>query len=272
MKRGGLAGLPALFVLGAMALPQAADAATVTLYSQNFENPNAPGFVNGSTVTNGYNDVSQQKVNTLYGGQPAGFSFSQVYTVETVLLTGDLAFGTGYNDPTGIGGNYALGMLSTLQDDRLGLAFDVGAHDFLNFRLDVSALGLDRQGAHYGSSTEAPVFRFTLYDNPTGAAGVGSGLVLDTADLVGVASALDTLNWTAGSFAFDASGSTNGNVILQIDLLSGKYAVMDNFLITTSDTALGGISSVPTPASALLLTTALGGLGFAARRRRARMT
>lgn len=242
-----------------------AQAANITLYDQDFESP--MGFVNGSG--SGYSDLSQQSVNSLYGGQPAGFSFAQSFTVETMLLTGSTAFGTGYNDLTGQGGNYAIGMLSTAQDDRLGLSFDVGTFDFFNFRIDISAVGLHGgPGAPFGSETVAPEFRFTLYDNPTGANTIGSGTVLDTATMTGTTSALDTLDWTRDVFAFDTSSSTNGKVTLQIDLLSGGYAVFDNFLITASDDAGGGIPDVPLPGSLAFLGLGMGAIGWMRRKGR----
>ena len=90
------------------------------LYDQDFENPT--GFVNDGGDINIY-----RTVNDLYGGQPAGFTFAQNFTTETLLIGGTQAFGMGYADPSGIGGRYTLAMLSNAQDDQLGLAFNVGA-------------------------------------------------------------------------------------------------------------------------------------------------
>jgi len=69
-------------------------------------------------------------------------------------------------------------------------------------------------------------------------------------------------------FAFDTSGATNGNVTLQIDLLMGGYAVMDNFKITASDEPGGGLNPVPVPAAFWLFGTALIGFVGMARRRK----
>ncbi|MEO0485352.1 MAG: hypothetical protein AAF092_05520 [Pseudomonadota bacterium] len=98
-----------------------ADAASILLYDQDFETPT--GFV-AETAPNSFRDVSRDPVNQFYGNQPVGFDFVQSNTVETVNITGGTAFGNGYSDPTGIGGNYALGMLSSANDDRLSLNFD----------------------------------------------------------------------------------------------------------------------------------------------------
>ncbi|MBD2292748.1 hypothetical protein H6G06_04425 [Anabaena sphaerica FACHB-251] len=225
-------------------------ASTIVLYDQDFENPN--GFVDTSG-----GDVSQQSVNSLYGNQPVGFSFSQRFTVETLLITGNNAFGTGYSDPTGVGGNYALGMLagssiSGGQDDLLGLAFNVGDNDFLNVRLDISSIDLDRlRGPFLPTAGALPVFEFTLFDNPSGALGTGSGLILSSQQVSGSISDRSVFDWTEVLLALDASASTNGNVILRIDLLSGNYAAFDNLRIVASNTPGDVGKAIPEPASAL---------------------
>lgn len=238
-------------------LPLTAQGASVTLYDQDFETPS--GYINN--FGSGYGDLSQQQVNTLYGGQPAGFTFTQQFTVETLLLSGSQAFGTGYDDPGGQGGDYALGMQNRNQDDLLGLSFSVGSFDFFNFQIDISSIGLHGgPGAPIAAASDIPKFVFTLFDNPLGGTGLGSGTVLDQATMTGTASDLDTLEWTTGTFALDASQATNGNVTLRVDLVQGGYAAFDNFLITASDTAGGGLPSVPLPAGVVLLATGLAGL------------
>ncbi len=211
--------------------------------------------------------MSQQQVNDLYTDQPAGFAFGQSFTVETLLLTGSTAFGDGYDDPSGVGGNYAIGMLSSVQDDRLGLSFDVGQFAFFNFRFDFSSVGLDPRNGPFASPDIAPKFGLTLFDNPSGDQTIGSGTILDRATITGTRSAVDTLGWTTGVFAFDASRSTNGNVTLQFDLLEGGYAALDNFDIAASDTAGGGIPAVPLPAGLPLIAAAMASFGLLRRRK-----
>lgn len=129
--------------------------AAVVLYDQNFESP--AGFVNDGGDVNIFRTVNQ-----LYGNQPAGFTFAQNFTVETLLITGTQAFGTGYSDPAGTGGNYALGLLSSAENDLLGLSFNVGANQFLNFRLNISSIDLSVFGGPFVPATgAAPVFEFT---------------------------------------------------------------------------------------------------------------
>ncbi len=245
----------------------AATAGTIQLYDQNFENPN--GFNNG--FGSGYADLSQQEVNDLYS--TADFQFEQTFTVETILLTGSAADGgNGYDDTTGQGGNYAIGMLGPRsEDDRLGLSFDAQDFDFFNFKVDISSVGLYvGPGSPFTTVTDVPKFRFTLYDNPTGLRNLsGNGTVLDSGELVGLASPINELVWTTGTFAFDASGSSNGNVTLQVDVFEGGYAAMDNWLITASDEAGGGLNTVPLPGGMPLLLAGLSGLALMQRRRKA---
>lgn len=245
-----------------LALTAAAPAsATTVLYTQNFENPT--GFVNR------IGDLDYVPVNNLYGNQPVGFQFGNTYTVETLLVGGNVAWGgNGYQDPQGRAGRYAIGMLSTVQDDLLGLSFNVGSYAYLNFQLDISSIDLNCcSGPFDPFNITAPVFRISLYDNPTTVVGVGSGTVLDFEDITGtVGPNAYTFDWTNYTVALDATGNTNGNVTLRIDLLQGGYAAIDNFRIAASDAA-GDTGNVPEPASAALVL--LGLAASAAARRRA---
>lgn len=202
--------------------------ATTVLYNQNFENP--ASFVNNGGDVNIY-----KSVNTLYRNQPPGFAFAQSFTVETLLINGDQAFGTGFSDPSAIGGNYALGMLSNVENDLLGLSFNIGDNSFLNVSLDISSIDLSVYGGPFVQPGAVPVFEFTLYDNPSGVVGLGSGTILCSLQVTGTASEQAVFDWTQVMLPLDATGNTNGNVILRIDLLEGGYAAMDNFVIAASD-------------------------------------
>ena len=230
-----------------------AEASTV-LYSQNFESPS--GFVNDGGDVNIFRTVNQ-----LYGNQPPGFTFAQQNTVETLRVGGSQAWGTGFLDPQGVAGNYVLGMLSSYEDDKLGLSFDIGAFQFLNFRLDVSSIDLDRWGGPYvPAGGLAPTYRFSLYDNPGGGAGLGAGTPLSVVEHTGTVSARNTFDWTNFVAGLDATGATNGKVILQIDLLSGGYAAMDNFVIAASNQR-GDVPAIPEPSAWISLAIGLGILG-----------
>jgi hypothetical protein len=231
--------------------------ADTVLYTQDFEAP--VGFVNDGGDINIYRTVNQ-----LYGNQPTGFTFAQSYTTETLLVGGSKAFLTGYKDPSGIAGHYVVSMLSDRQNDLLSLSFDAGNYGYLNFALDVSSIDLDRFGGPFvPTGGLAPVYRITLYDNPTGATTLaGNGTVLDTVDVMGTVSPNKyTFDWTHAIVGLETAGTTNGHVTLQIDLLSGGYAAMDNFKVVASD--VKGV--VPEPASAALVIG--GGLLVWARRR-----
>jgi hypothetical protein len=232
--------------------------ADVVLYNQDFEGP--VGFVNDGGDIN-----INRTVNQLYGGQPPGFTFAQAFTVETLLLTGNQAFGTGYSDPQHVGGNYALGMLSTSQDDLLSLSFNMQGYNFLNFRLDISSIDLDRFGGPFNPPGSIPVFEITLFDNPSGTTGLsGNGRVLDVVQITGAASsAPNVFNWTRHNFSLNGVDSTNGNVTIRIDelnTLGSGYAALDNFHIVASNVA------VPEPGTLALFAAGAGVLAACRRR------
>jgi hypothetical protein len=251
-------------LLAAMVLP--AQAVTV-LFTQNWETPN--GFVNDGGDVNIYRTVNQNYVN-----QPAGFTYWQPYTTEMLLVGGTQAFGVGFKDPETVAGSYVVSLLSSAQDDRLGMAFNVGANKFLNFKLDISSIDLDRYGGPFvAPAGEAPVFRFRLYDNPGGVAGAPGGTALSFADASGVKGPNKyTFDWTNVVVALDATGNTNGNVLLEIDLLSGGYAAMDNFVIAAADDPgdVGEVPGIPEPGTWALMLGGLGAVAALSRRRRLR--
>lgn len=208
----------------AFVMPAYPAQATDVLYMQDFESPRSFGN-NGS-------DFDNNTVNDLYRDQPPGFKFAQTFTVETVYVAGNLAYGRGLKDPSGIGGNYAIAMLATLQDDRLGLSFDTKGLKYLNLRMDISSIVMDTDHA---PNPGKPKFKITLFDNPNGAVTIGEGRELDSVTVTGSASPIDTFDWTPVVIGLKASESTNGNVTLQLDLLEGYYAAVDNLRIAASD-------------------------------------
>lgn len=249
------------------------EAATILL-DQDFESPNS--FVSTS-------DVDGRPVNVLYANQPTGFSFGNTFTVETVNVTDSVnpsdsqrSFGSigGYQGDLAQSGNFVVGMLSSVQDDRLGLTFDTGGFRFLNIQIDITSLDLDCCGAPFifaDGVGYAPTFRFSLFDD-SGSSGVGTGALLDQFELAGTESQRHVLDFTTGTFGLDASGSTDGIVTLQIDLLTGGYAAFDNLIVASSDTEGDvGQVSVPLPPTGWLLLGALVALCPRLARRAARI-
>jgi hypothetical protein len=184
-----------------------------------------------------------------------------------LLIQGTQAFGHGYSDPSGKGGRYALGLLSNAQDDLLGLAFNVGTARYLNLRMDISSIDLSGFGGPNVPPGAVPVFEYTLYDNPSGATGLGSGTILDRMQATGTASPRDVFDWTEVLIPLDATGTTNGNVILRIDLIAGAYAAMDNFRIAASNIG-GDVGAVPEPATMAIFAIGIGVGGVMQRYRR----
>lgn len=238
----------------------APSSAAVLLYAQDFENPT--GFVNR------VGDLDFVPVNNLYGNQPVGFQFGNSFTVETLLVGGNIAWGgNGYRDPQGIAGRHVLGMLSSAQDDLIGLSFNVGAFRFLNFQLDVSSIDLNCCGGPFDApNTQVPTYRISLFDNPGGAVGLGVGALLDFEDISGTVGPNSfTFDWTNHVVALDATGNTDGNVTVRIDLLAGGYAALDNFRIVAADDP-GNVGRIPLPSSLLLVALGIAALGATRRR------
>ena len=60
------------------------------------------------------------------------------------------------------------------------------------------------------------------------------------------------IRYLPGDVPLSTAGNTNGNVILRIDLLSGGYAAMDNFVVAASDTPVE-VPPIPEPATVALM-------------------
>lgn len=246
-----------LTILSLLLCAGEARAELIVLYDQDFESP--ANFANNGGDVNIFTSVNQN-----YGGQPAGFEFAQAFTVETINVSGSrrgagtAAFGTGYSDPAGAAGDFVIGLLSTLENDLLGLSFNVGEFSFLNVSVDVTSLDLSTFNGPFVPPGPAgiPTFQFTLFDNPGGTTNTGTGTILDRTTVTATESARTVIDFTTAVLALSTEGNTNGNVILQIDLLTGGYAAFDNLLITASDIP----GNVPEPDTLLLLAFGFSGL------------
>lgn len=199
----------------------------ITLYENDFEKPNRPISVSCG------NSLDQDGVNDAYG--KPGYNFIEQFTVETVVLHDPAGKYTGQGDKNG---NYALGMLGSVQDDRLAFRFDVMGQQFLNVAMDVSSIDVDGCGGYFG--VETPRFKISLLDDAGGEFS-WSAKKFDEKTLEGEASNSPwSFHWSRGTVALDASKATTGSVIVVFDLVSSGYAAFDNLKITASKLAAIG--------------------------------
>jgi hypothetical protein len=207
-------------------------AAPILLFEQDFESPS--GILIGNDCCT---DITQQSVNALFGT-----AFQQVNTVETLALNGPAGL---YNDPSGKGGDYALGLLATAQNDLLSLTFNTTGLAFLNMGWSISPVAADQPAGLPFSDTfgaGVPMFLLSLYDSPGGAfnlGALGSFALLDTVMITGNSPGVSPfdLNWSDHVIALNASGSSDGNVSIVFDLTAGGYAALDKIVIAASDIA-----------------------------------
>lgn len=220
MLRGSLLALSGL----TLAAPPPAAAQALILYSNDFETPNQPIGVSCG------NSLDQGGINPTYG-RP-GFAFVEQYSVETVVLHDPPGK---YGNQSSANGKYAIGMLGSVQDDRLALRLDAQGQRYLNVSMDVSSIDVDGCGGPFG--VEAPVFKVSLLDSPKGVF-EWSGKKLDEKLVMGEpARNAWSFEWAHATIALDASGARDGNVSVVFDLVSKGYAVFDNLEISASKLA-----------------------------------
>jgi hypothetical protein len=212
---------PSFLLLAVAVLPAVSFGQSVVLYTNDFESPNVPIVINCG------NSLDTSGINTLYGSP--GFVFNQVNTVEAVSVKQAL-----YSDPEGNGGTYALGMLSTAEDDKLALTFDAQGRAFVNVGLDLSSIDVSGCGGFFGVAT--PVMRVSLLDSPGGTFSFGQS-VLATETMTGEAAPDQwTFHWRFNVVSLATAGSTDGHVSIVFDLLESGYAAFDNLSIVASNT------------------------------------
>lgn len=220
------------------------DSDTSLLYRQDFEEPR--GFENQGS------DVSRTVPISDYYGTPSDsndlqrFNFAGAVTIETINITGSQrgdanpAFGDGYRDASGQGGDFAVGMVETeTQSDVLGLSFEAGDQRYLTISIDVSSIDLTsvHGGPYISDDFPAPEFRVSLFDNPSGASltrGRDEDL-LGSQIVRGTGSAGDLFEWTTEAVTFDRNSATSDNVLFQFELLNGGYGAIDNLVIESTD-------------------------------------
>ncbi|MGB3798657.1 MAG: T9SS type A sorting domain-containing protein [Lewinella sp.] len=216
-------------------------AQSVLLYQNDFESPLL-------TPTTGCSpDLDQRPINQLYRGTAEGTGgggeFAQVNTVETILLNGP---NNQYFDSLGLGGDYAIGMLATLQDDRLALTLNAQRLPFINLSLLLTPLNVPGCGGPFQLDTARLTVR--IYDSPGGNFSFNSpGTLLDQDTLYGGAPALDSYStaWIKDSASLDIIMATDSFVTVVFDALTSDYLVFDNVSISSSLTTSTVESAAP---------------------------
>ena len=201
----------------------AAVAQTRVLYGNDFEQQNLAAEINcGETL-------DWRGINQLYGDEH--FSFEQTFSVEAVHIHNPADL---YNDPSDDHGDYAIGMLSTREDDQLALTFDAEGATYLNLGLDLSSIDVKGCGGPFG--VETPVLKISLLDTPSGEFSFDDSYPVLQEETVTGQQAPDewTFAWTSHVVALDASAADNGRVTVLFDLVQSGYAVFDNLTITSS--------------------------------------
>ncbi len=198
--------------------------ASVSLYANDFETPNTPITIDcGSSL-----DI--RGINYLYG--TPGFQFDQYHTVEAVTIADP---GGLYSNPLALGGQYAIGMLSDFQDDRLFLTFDRQGLRYVNVGFLLSSIDVQGCGGPFGVGT--PTMHVILRDSPSGAF-AATDAILDEGFATGVA-APDawTFRWTAENVDLDAVNASSNWITVEFDMQGTGYGAFDELSIVASATS-----------------------------------
>ena len=203
---------------------------TILLYKNSFESPLSTPAPNCGP------DLDATFVNTLWGGTGLGTGggglFQQEFTVETILIHGP---NLQYSDPSNLGGNYCLSMLSVTQNDRAALTLNSQMLPYANVSFLLSPIDLAGCGGPFGLDTA--VMHLSVYDSPGGTFSFSlPGTLLDEDTLEsGVPGATPyTFNWAECATSFDISASFDGNITIVFDLLQSGYAAFDSIEIFSS--------------------------------------
>lgn len=235
--------------------PALMSAQSVLIYQNSFVTPNTTP-VNASCQQ----DFSAMPVNTLWEGTGVGTfsgSFQQTNTVETILINGPADI---YDDPTGVNGDYCLGMLNTAFFDKLALLVDGQELPFIHISMDMSAINTTCGGP---LPMAAPSFLVEAIDAPGGVFSLTSTEVLSSDTLFGIAPNSDTFvfSWANDIGRLDISGATGSMVAIRFTLLTSSYAAFDDIYIEASSSEVingvaelgyGSLGLWPNPASDLV--------------------
>lgn len=215
-----------LAMLSSLCVPASGEAQTKVLYGNDFEVPNVPPDITCGDA------LDWRGINKLYGSE--SFNFEQEFSVEAIHLHSPLDL---YQNVGESHGNFAIGMLSSRQDDKLALTLKTQGATFLNLGLDLSSIDVRGCGGPFG--VDVPELHITLVDSPSGRfAWPDEHTVLDEVTFVGEAAPDPwTFAWTSHVDGLDASAATGEYVTVIFDLIRSGYAAFDNLSITASETS-----------------------------------
>ena len=214
----------AVWAIPVVCLGASASGQIVTVFEEDFENPNGIVLVPGL-------DVSIQPVTSLYG-----VAFQQTFSIETIAINGpDNVF----TDPTGVGGEYALGLLASAQDDLFSITFDTRGRRFVNTFFDLSSIDLAGLGGPFtDDNASIPEMRVTVLDTPGGVFDIddiGAYTELGSDMVSGEASPRFEFDWTRVVVSVTTDASTDGIVTVVFDLVDGGYAALDNISVRANN-------------------------------------
>jgi hypothetical protein len=203
----------------------------VLLYKNSFETPLIPPVSTCSP------DLDNNQVNTLWGGTGLGIggggNFQQLNTIETIIIQG-----TQYNDPSGLGANYCIGMLDStnFQNDKLALTINAQMFPLLNLSFLLSPIDVPGCGGPFGVDSAEMYLR--VYDTPGGIFSFDSpGTILDEDTVFGSAPGLNpyTFNWFLCTTNLDISNSLDSSITIVFDLIRSSYAAIDSIEISSPE-------------------------------------
>jgi hypothetical protein len=204
-------------------------AQNVIIYKNSFETPLIPPVSTCSP------DLDNNQVNTLWEGTGLGIggggNFQQLNTIETVIIQG-----TQYNDPSGLGANYCIGMLDStnFQNDKLALTINAQMFPLLNLSFLLSPIDVPGCGGPFGVDTAEIYIR--VYDTPGGIFSFASpGTILDEDTVLGSAPGITsyTFNWFNCTTSLDISNSLDSTITIVFDLIRSSYAAIDSIEISS---------------------------------------
>lgn len=215
------------------------------LYLNDFEDPNRRVF----SSCGGGADIRDDAINILFS--KSGFKFHQQETVEVVHLDGlqrNLDHSEGdpiFENPQGVGGNFAIGMFSDQEEDKLSLTLDTHDFSFLNIGISLAAANLPGCGGPftYENRSYKPKVHVSVLDSPEleGDFNDWDEQPLDEGDLEGsevsgsdLADLPFKLNWGYDMIGLDVSSSSDGYVTIVFDLEGVPYAIFDDLIIVGS--------------------------------------